>query len=105
MILCIPQPFPGGGGCIPEEGHPYKRFSQHLLQPARLPGQAVTSAKGRGRLRTVPGEEMGKSGVRARGCCLGVWATILLKARTVRKYHSLWGLAKAGVARAPERGK
>ena len=29
-------------------------------------GQAVTSAKGRGRRRTVPGEELGKSGMRAK---------------------------------------
>lgn len=72
MILCVPQPFPGEGEvrCIPEEGRPDKFFPQHLMQPARHSGQAVTSAKGRGRLRTVPREEMGKSGVRAKRSCL-----------------------------------
>lgn len=40
-------------------------FPQHLLQPARLPGQTVTSAKGRGRQRTAPREEPGERTVRA----------------------------------------
>lgn len=64
-----------------------------LLQSARLPGQAVTSAKGRGQLRTVPGEEMGKSGVSAKRQ-LPLGATLLLKAKTLRQHHSPRGLFK-----------
>lgn len=94
-----------GGGCIPEEGHPNKRFPRHLLQPARLPGQAVTSAKGRGRLRTVAGEEMGKSGVRAKRSCLGVWATIPLKARTLQKVSQSLGPCQAGRCQGTRKGQ
>lgn len=49
----------------PRGRSPSQLFPQHLLQPARLPGQTVTSAKGRGRPRTVPREEPGESRVRA----------------------------------------
>lgn len=48
---------------------------------------------------------MGKSGVRAKRSCLGVWATIPLKARTLQKVSQSLGPCQAGRCQGTRKGQ